>query len=89
MIREELLAILRCPIDRQSLRIADTTLIEQINESIAAGQLSNRASQRVEFALDQGLIREDGKLLYPVVDDIPKLVADEAIPLESFTPHSE
>jgi uncharacterized protein YbaR (Trm112 family) len=30
----------------------------------------------------EGLVRADGKVLYPVRDDIPIMLVDEAIPLE-------
>jgi uncharacterized protein YbaR (Trm112 family) len=30
------------------------------------------------------LVREDGTLLYPIVDDIPVLLTEEAIPLEAI-----
>jgi len=85
MIRQDLLDILRCPIDGQSLRLADPSLIDEINKAIQNDQLTNRSGQQIEVLLDQGLVREDGKLLYPVVEDIPKLLAEECISLESFS----
>jgi uncharacterized protein YbaR (Trm112 family) len=36
----------------------------------------------VEKQLDGGLVREDGAYLYPIEDDIPIMLIDEAIPLK-------
>lgn len=80
-ISDELLAILRCPENRTVLHRADETQIAQLNGKIAAGKLKNRGGQTVEGAMDGGLIRQDGAFLYPIVDGIPKLLVDEAIPL--------
>ena len=43
--------------------------------------MKNQAGRPVEQPLAGGLVRTDDALLYPIVDDIPVLLADEAIPL--------
>ena len=35
--------------------------------------------------IEAGLVREDGRILYPVRDDIPVMLIDEAIPLEDLS----
>ena len=82
MVADEILAILRCPENRTRLARAPAGLIERLNRRITAGELLNRAGRQVEKPLDEGLIREDGKMLYPVRDGTPVLLVDEAIPLE-------
>lgn len=48
------------------------------------GEVQNRGEQKVEQPIDGGLVREDGAYLYPIQDDIPIMLIDEAIPLEGF-----
>lgn len=81
VIADHLLEILRCPQSRTRLRPAETKLVEQLNRAIAAGTLVNLAGERLERPLDGGLIREQGDLLYPIIDQIPVLLPDEAIDL--------
>jgi uncharacterized protein YbaR (Trm112 family) len=81
MIHRELVAILVCPTDHTPLRIADNQLVARLNRAIAAGGAKNRAGRPLEQPLVGGLVRADNTLLYPIVDDIPVLLADEAIPL--------
>ena len=85
-IDASLLKILCCPETHQGLRIAEATLLEKLNDRIAAGKLQNRAGRPVTERLESGLIRVDGQCLYPVRHDIPILLVDEAIPLTADGP---
>jgi uncharacterized protein YbaR (Trm112 family) len=85
MIDKERLSILVCPVDRTPLRIADDRVVAQVNRGIAAGRITNRAGRLVGQPIGGGLVRTDNTLLYPVFDDIPVLLADEAIPLAQIT----
>ncbi len=82
MLDPELLNDLCCPETRQKLRLADPALIVRLNQRIAAGDLKNRGGPQVSEPMDAGLIREDGKFLYPVRGDIPVMLVEEAIALE-------
>jgi uncharacterized protein YbaR (Trm112 family) len=81
VIRKELLECLLCPATRTRLTQADGSLVARVNEAIAAGRLRNVAGQTVERPLEEGLLREDGAVLYPIRDGIPILLVDEGIPL--------
>jgi uncharacterized protein YbaR (Trm112 family) len=81
MLRREILATLCCPEDHSTLAIAGDSLIREINTVIRCGRLRNRGGQVVEHILDGGLTRAKGDVLYPILDGIPVLVKDEAIPL--------
>ena len=78
---QELLDILRCPETHQPFEIADTALIADLNGKIKAGQLKNRAGKPVTDPFESGLLRQDRKFLYPIRNNIPVLLIDEAIPL--------
>jgi uncharacterized protein YbaR (Trm112 family) len=45
------------------------------------GTLRNRAGARVERELLEGLVRDDGQVLFPVEDGIPSMLIEESIPL--------
>lgn len=77
----ELLSILRCPETRQTLAVAEPAVVERLNAQVAAGQLRNAAGQPVTVKLDGGLMRADGKALYPVRNNVPVLLVGEAIAL--------
>ena len=84
MIDQELLDILVCPETHQPIRLADAALVARLNERIKAGSLVNRGGTGVDEEISGGLVREDGKLLYPIRDDIPIMLIDEAIYLDDF-----
>jgi len=81
MIDPNLLKILCCPETHQELRLAEPAIIAKLNGQILAGTLTNRAGQPVKEAIEGGLIRADGKLLYPIRRNIPVMLVDEGIPL--------
>jgi uncharacterized protein YbaR (Trm112 family) len=81
MIDAELLKILCCPETHQPLALAATPVLEEVNRRFTAGTLKNRAGKPVEGKIDEGLVRADGKYLYPFRNHIPVLLVDEAIPL--------
>ena len=80
----DLLEILRGPDDRTPLKLADADRLEKLNGAIAAGSLKNTEGKAVGEKLDAGLLREDGKIVYAVRDDIPVLLVDEGIPTDQL-----
>jgi uncharacterized protein YbaR (Trm112 family) len=82
MISADYLSMLRCPEDRTSLALADAALVDRLNQAIAAGRLQNRGGDAVASKLDAALVRADGKVAYPVFEEIPVLLVDEGIWLE-------
>jgi uncharacterized protein YbaR (Trm112 family) len=81
MLQPELLAILRCPDNQTRLSQASDATVERLNAAIRAGRITNRAGKQPEGPLDGGLVREDGAYLYPIIDGIPVLLRNDAIPL--------
>lgn len=85
MVHPELLDILVCPENKTPVRLADEPLLAKANAAIEAKTLKNRAGAVVESKIDGGLVREDGAYMYPIRDDIPIMLIDEAIPLEQLS----
>jgi len=85
MVHPDLLDILVCPETRSPVALADNDLLAKVNEAIERGTLRTRGGVPVRGALDAALVREDGRLLYPVRDDIPVMLIDEAIPLDDLS----
>jgi uncharacterized protein YbaR (Trm112 family) len=85
MMHKELPPIFVCPVDRTPLTAADENMILRINRGIAAGRVKNQSGRLVEQPIGGGLVRRDQTALYPILDGIPVLLADEAIPLTQFS----
>jgi Trm112p-like protein. len=84
MVAKDLLDILCCPETKQDLTLIEGEMIEKINQKILAGALKNRGGEFLKEKIDSGLLREDRKYIYPIREDIPIMLIDEAIPFEEF-----
>ena len=81
MVDQSLLDILVCPETKQPLHAAEAALLERLNGSIREGSVTTRAGEAVSEEIVEGLVREDGGVLYPVRDEIPIMLIDESIQL--------
>lgn len=84
MVDPELLDMLCCPETKEDVALADGSLVEKLNKLAETGQLKNRGGEIVKEKMDAGLLRADKKYLYPIREDIPIMLIDEAIPLEGL-----
>ena len=80
-INEELLKILVCPETKQPVHMMAEAQVSSLNRAIETGTLNNRAGNLVSETIDGALVREDQAVCYPIRDDIPIMLVDEAIPL--------
>ena len=78
---EKLLEIMCCPETHQSLAKAGAELVDDLNKRIQAGTLVDRVDEKDAEPIAGGLIREDGKILFPIRQDIPVMLIDQGIPL--------
>ena len=84
MVAKDLLNILCCPETKQEITLIEGEVIDKINKRIKEGALKNRGGEILKESIDSGLLREDRKFLYPIREDIPIMLIDEAIPFEEF-----
>ncbi|MDE2753128.1 MAG: hypothetical protein OXK77_07390 [Gemmatimonadota bacterium] len=78
-IDPELLEILVCPETKQPLTVAGTELLEHVNAAVAGGSAVTRGGEAVPEPVTEGLLREDGRVLYPIRQGIPIMLIDESI----------
>jgi uncharacterized protein YbaR (Trm112 family) len=78
----ELLSMICCPETHQELKPASSSLLETLHQLMKAGRLKNRAGRLLDEQFEGGLVRADGRYLYPLHRGIPILLVDEAIPLQ-------
>ena len=73
------LAVLRCPA-KPDLRLAPAgaDVIARLGEAARTGTLRD-AGGRVVGPFDEALVREDGRVAYPVRDGIPFLTKEDGI----------
>ncbi|MDZ4774622.1 MAG: hypothetical protein SGI72_15960 [Planctomycetota bacterium] len=79
MIDKDYLQLLACPETRQALEEASVGVLKALNARIARGEVKTKAGRAVATPIQAGLVRKDGKVLYPIQDRIPILLVDESI----------
>jgi uncharacterized protein YbaR (Trm112 family) len=84
MVDKELLDMLCCPETKEDVSFLTGEPIEKLNRLAEAGKLKNRGGEIVKEKMDAGLLRADRKFLYPIREDIPIMLIDEAIPVEGL-----
>jgi len=83
MVDSELLKMLVCPQTKEPVALADAAVIDQLNARIQERNLLRKDGKPVTEPLESGLLRTDGKVLYPIRDNIPVMLVPESIPIES------
>jgi len=82
---KRLLDILCCPVSKSPVRLLSRAQLDAINAAIRGGSIETVAGAAVGTALAAGLVTEDGKVIYRIEDDIPVMLADEAIGTTQLT----
>lgn len=80
-IDQELLDILVCPENRTPVSMADAVVLDRLNAAIERGAIENLGGDAVTEPVTEGLVREDGRILYAIRDGIPVMLIDESIDL--------
>jgi uncharacterized protein YbaR (Trm112 family) len=83
-VNGQLLEILCCPVSKTPLTVLGRQKLEKLNRAIENGGALYVGGEKVTEPLQEGLITEDGKVIYPVQDDIPILLEEKAIGTAQF-----
>jgi uncharacterized protein YbaR (Trm112 family) len=78
---KKLLDIICCPVTHSPLAPMQQTQLDRLNTLITESKIKNRGYELVTDALAEALVTRDGKLAYPVREDIPVLLEDQGIAL--------
>jgi len=80
----KLLEILCCPVSKTPLTLLGHSKLDKLNAAIAQGEALYVGGGKVDKALQEALITADGKVIYPVQDDIPVLLEEMGIGTTQF-----
>ena len=80
----KLLEILCCPVSKTPLGVLKTEKLDKLNAAIESGDALYVDGGKVNEPLQEGLITADGKVIYPVQDDIPVLLEEKGIGTAQF-----
>jgi uncharacterized protein len=83
----QLLDLIRCPVDGQSLLKASNEIVAALNGMVVKGELRDASDGIVQEPLEGALITTDGARLHAIRGGIPTLIPGEAIPLPASIQH--
>lgn len=79
-ISHHLLAILRCPISHALLKPLEPNQLACLNDAIGRGEIHHDDGVQIKNPLTAGLITLTGTWIYRIDDEIPVMLAEQAIP---------
>ena len=83
-VDSELVKILVCPANRVRVSLVGREIVDRLNQAIAEERILKVDGDLVSEPLQDGLLREDGKILYPVRDAIPVMLIGEGISMNQL-----
>jgi len=78
-VDKKLLEILCCPETKKPVLELDAARLEQLNNAVAAGKVTNKGGEPVTTPVPEALITEDGRTIYEVRDGIPIMLIEKGI----------
>lgn len=76
-MNKEIFELLCCPDTKQPVSELDAESVKALNNAIGKGNLKNVGDKIVKERMDTALVREDGKIAYPVRNNIPIMLIHE------------
>ena len=64
--------------------MADSDLLARLYAAIKAGRATNRGGESVTEPVTEGLLRQDGRILYPIRKGSPIMLIDESIDISAL-----
>lgn len=83
-VNGKLLEILCCPVSKTPLTVLGRQKLDNLNKAINSGEALFVDGEKVTDPLAEALVTEDGKVIYPVQDDIPVLLEEKGIGTTQF-----
>ena len=83
-VNGKLLEILCCPVSKTPLTVLGRQKLDKLNNAIKSGEALFVDGEKVTDPLQEALVTEDGKVVYPVQDDIPVLLEEKGIGTTQF-----
>ena len=83
-VNGKLLEILCCPVSKTPLTVLGRKKLDKLNKAIKSGEALFVDGEKVTDPLPEALVTEDGKVIYPVQDDIPVLLEEKGIGTTQF-----
>ncbi len=74
-----LLEILSCPINKVPLKKLSPKRLDKLNQAISSDTLMTTNGKTISQALNAALIGADNKFIYPIRDNRPELLPEQAI----------
>lgn len=82
-INAELLKILVCPENKSRVRPLGIEELSELNKRIESGKIRSRSGVVINKPIEGALIREDGKVVYPIRESIPIMLIEEGYLVEN------
>jgi len=83
-VNGKLLEILCCPVSKTPLTVLGRQKLDKLNNAIKSGEALFVDGENVTEPLQEALVTEDGKVIYPVQDNIPVLLEEKGIGTTQF-----
>ena len=80
----KLLEILCCPVSKTPLTVLGQEKLDKLNQAITGNQALYVGGEKITTPLAEGLVTEDGKVIYAVQNNIPVLLEEQGIGTTQF-----